>query len=1051
MPEKKTVYPPKITQPRNNNTLERKRLFSALDNACNSTPLVWLSAPGGSGKTTLASSYLAQHKAKSIWYQVDEGDTVLATFFHYMGLAGKKLAPRRKTTLPALTPEYLQGLSIYTRRFFEELTSRLGDGGIIVLDNFQLLGDDSEFGKLLSVIAESIAGQATLLILSRSNPPPSLVGLRAKGLLQEIDADSVRFDETEWLAAPQGITMGRDRQHLLQLHKKMSGWISGLVLCQNIDVDCIDNDAEMQLVNEPLFDYFAHEFFRLLDQKSKQLLTRCAYLYHFNSSSAASISGIASAANILQTLLDKNHFIQRQGQGFYTLHPLFQAYLQNEVTKTLSTEQQHALMTDSASILTSQGEYEAAADLYIELRAWLPLAELTLQNAESLFTQGRTPPLQKWLLALPDDVKASNNWLLYWQATLKSFTNPADCLGEMSEVFDRFIEQDDLMGTLQSWIFAMQMMIGTWMETQRLSEWLRKYQNSQIVPSAFPLQMEAKIIACLGMGYFLYGRSPGDTAYWLTQVEETINKCEDQALIALLANSGMFASLILGHTHQAKKYLAQLNSLTDIDSFPPLQQLHTLGNKMMGESFVGDPRVCFDLDQQGKELANKFGVFLFDGIFNITTLMAALTVSDERRAKFHCNEAEKIPPFPLMNTIGRYWGEAGLRMIQGRHDESEVACYHAIKILSEVLKIPSYALIIRLTHIEAIYAQGKTEEAHQLLDEAANDAYELRIQASQIRVHLLKARLAMDEGDEVNSKLQLSKMFTLAKLHGLHTYPGWLSGELVSWACHKALEWGIETDFVTSYIRMLIQWLTPPEPTLLSWPWPVRLYTMGVPRVEFDGHGMIGEGKQSKRPIQLLLQLALHSGEASAIELSEQLYPQQSDEKRSSLLRNNLHRLRTLLGHESAIIREGDILRINRALCWIDVDAYEALTLENSQPSIKQALSLYQGEYFSKVSNDSFELLTRREQLRGTYLRLALTQLEHLQLENLDNKAAIELCHTVLSVEPLSEVMYQKLILLYQANKQSDLARATFEQCQRIFLAELGVEPMEETQRIALM
>ena len=48
-----------------------------------------------------------------------------------------------------------------------------------------------------------------------------------------------------------------------------------------------------------------------------------------------------------------------------------------------------------------------------------------------------------------------------------------------------------------------------------------------------------------------------------------------------------------------------------------------------------------------------------------------------------------------------------------------------------------------------------------------------------------------------------------------------------------------------------------------------------------------------------------------------------------------------------------------------------------------------------------------------------------------------------------TDLMYQKLMLLYQVNGQADLARATFEHCQRIFQAELGVEPMEETRRIA--
>ena len=119
-----TTFPAKITQPKAQNTIQRQRLFILLDKAAQK-PITWVYSPAGSGKTTLISSYLDSRKLPCLWYQCDEGDSDLATFFYYMGLAAKKAAPRYKKPLPLLTPEYLTGIPAFTKRYFEKLYSRL--------------------------------------------------------------------------------------------------------------------------------------------------------------------------------------------------------------------------------------------------------------------------------------------------------------------------------------------------------------------------------------------------------------------------------------------------------------------------------------------------------------------------------------------------------------------------------------------------------------------------------------------------------------------------------------------------------------------------------------------------------------------------------------------------------------------------------------------------------------------------------------------------------------------------------------------------------------
>ncbi len=1036
----KSNYPVKITQPDFSRLLNRERLFKQLDSACDSSSIVWISAPGGSGKTSLVSSYLKSRNLKSIWYQVDEADNVPATFFHYMGLAGKKAAPR-KPDLPQLTPEYFLALPTFTLHFFESITDRLKSGGVIVMDNTQFLSDDGQVAQLLESISNTVANSLTLIMVSRYQLPAYLMNLRAQGRVSEITMDTIRFNESEWLSIEQN---SFDETQTLQLHKNMDGWVAGLMLCQNRSIDSKESIDVLGLVNESLFDYFAYEFFSKLDNQSQQLLIHCCYLDHFNEAYATQLSTLENSSQIIKKLLQKNVFIQRQGIGQFVLHPLFQTFLQSQAIEKLSGQALLQLKLDSAYLLADQDALEHAALLFIELEDWPKLADFILEHAGILFQQGRIEVLSSWLNTLPIEVMNKNNGLLYWETAVLSFSDMPLCIKKSVTVFDGFILLNDIKGAWQSWLLVMQLMNGTWAESLYLKDWLTRFEQ-HLNPhfSKLDIVLEAQVLSQLTFGYMLYALEPEKTELWLNKTDQAIKQHSNENLLALLLGSGIFVASILGYTRQAKNYLSILNSLTISDSFSPIEKMAVVSNKLMGESFIGNLHISLERYQQSSQLSEELAIKMFDSVLHTMSLLSSLALSKKQDAQFHLKGMEKTQHIFVVNSINYNWGKALLLMFEQQFEAAQQACEDVLKAFSVEAHIPVYALIVKITHIESLIHQGKDSQAQPLLKKAEEEANTLCIPASQIRVHLLKAYCAEQKNQPDQMRLQLSKMFELAKKHDLHVYPGWVPGLLIAWACEQAIRLDIHTEFVTYYVKSLNGLIKSPSQQLLNWPWLVRIHSFGDFKVSMSDGQVLSESKQDKRELQLLKLLLVHSGEASSHVLCEELYPDLSAEKQSNLLRKHLHRLRLLLGHEQAVVRNGSSLAINLNHCWVDYIAFEQLMECKNSQEIELALNLYKGEFMSDTMVDDFEFLTKREHLRGTYLRLVLSH-----LLTLERKEAIQLCHTAIRYEPLTEVLYQKLIALYLAEKRPDLAQASYRECYRVLDVSLGIEPLDDTKAL---
>ncbi|MFL6693583.1 MAG: hypothetical protein ACJ8GO_11535, partial [Ramlibacter sp.] len=287
--------PAKVTRPGGSDVLPRERLFALLDDP--RFQVVWISAPPGAGKTTLASSYLAQSGLPSLWYQLDAGDEDPATFFHYLDLAARHAAPRQRKSLPALTAEYQAGLPVFARRFFEALAAQLKTPAVLVLDNYQDVATNAPLHAMLREGLAALPEGVRTLVLSRTPPPPELSRLRAQQGLRLLGWDDLKLTVTEVDGIERlrhAARRGSTPVSAQELHGRTYGWAAGLVLLLEHDGRG-STHAPAGSGHQVLFDYFADEIFLRLDAPVQKVLLAAALLPKMRSATVAALTDDATA------------------------------------------------------------------------------------------------------------------------------------------------------------------------------------------------------------------------------------------------------------------------------------------------------------------------------------------------------------------------------------------------------------------------------------------------------------------------------------------------------------------------------------------------------------------------------------------------------------------------------------------------------------------------------------------------------------------------------------------------------------------------------------
>src|SRR6266700_2874949 len=412
----------------------REALFTVLDRSLE-LPLTLLSAPAGSGKTTLVSAWIAsrnaeQERFKVAWFSLDAGDNDPVRFWRYMIAACQRFdANVGEASLERLNAAPTLPFELPAQVPFETLLTwlindldRLAGQHILVLEDYHML-TFSQLHQLFTYFLEHLPTTVHIILLSRSDPPLPLAHWRAQGALLELRASDVHFSPEETRTFfHQALSFPLSQEMIARLHMRTEGWHAGLHLVTLALRRHTESQEQERFITtltggyRPFIEYLVSDVLNVQPEPMQTFLLQTSVLKRLTASLCDMVTGRSDSQLLIEQIERANLFLEPlDGAGeWYRYHSLFAEAMQHEARRRLGVEalrhclrqasiwyEQHhqmreaieaALMTEDVTKVAmlierlSGSTFEQVAKEFYTLRRWFEQIPLTvLQNFPTLY------------------------------------------------------------------------------------------------------------------------------------------------------------------------------------------------------------------------------------------------------------------------------------------------------------------------------------------------------------------------------------------------------------------------------------------------------------------------------------------------------------------------------------------------------------------------------------------------------------------------------------------------------------------------------------------
>lgn len=343
--------------------IPREKLFSQMEKDFKEFKVIYLKAPIGYGKTCAATEFLKKY----------DGNTA--------------------------------SVCVGQENWKNICQSAIESGvQLLMIDDVQNLLTVYDGEQVLAMMAKA-SYQTRFLILGRCELPAWLRPFDLTGQLKEYSPDCLALDreEAKKLFALQ--KMSFSDQQITALLKKTKGWVLGTILLGKriAKEQQISRQAE-EAAYRDVFLLFDQMLFSKWEEKIQNFLLNIGGFDEFTEEMAQMVTGKAEVLPLLEQMQRIGGFLQVKSPGVYEIPAVFNAYLQWKQKIVFSAEKIREIQERAALYYTLKQEYPKALYYYYEAKNFSQIYELLLENAENHAGNGQFYELEKYYLAVPEEL-----------------------------------------------------------------------------------------------------------------------------------------------------------------------------------------------------------------------------------------------------------------------------------------------------------------------------------------------------------------------------------------------------------------------------------------------------------------------------------------------------------------------------------------------------------------------------------------------------------------------------------------------------------------------
>lgn len=1046
----------KTSAPSLEGVIERPRLVTAL--AQLSAAAKWLQSPSGTGKSTLAASYAHSCKKQLVWYRLDERDNDPAFFYaEFADAIHRQL--RLKKTLPKFSSDDHDQQRQFAQRFAAALSGQLTKPALIVLDDVQCITSEAMQQAFAALTGIASTSNEVLFVSQSTAPIAFFDAIAARQLALLNDAD-LRFDLDECNAMITALRIGD--AHSESIAALTGGHAGALILaCELLR----GTDPKSALGIETVERIHAHLLGKLVErmpQPRRELWLKTAFVTQLTRQIAEELAGV-KAVGELQALVDSG-LLRRIGDvtnETFEAHGLVQQGMRALVQSLFGQTESRALAHRTAATLIANDQPEAAFALLIGVGLTARAIEVLQQLSERYARRGQTDLLLSALAKVPRVDVDNNPWLCFWTGQALLRINEEQARGWFGRSYTAFEKAADRAGmrlAAASVVIAFGLEYG---DLRELETWIRRHRDAGgDTPIASTERFEPTLLMAIICAAFMEGKYPleVDSESLIQRLRQLLELpdvwlSEDQRVQAgrqLIEHARIFRNQVT-----VANAIVATRRLIDGGLGGSLHKGRWLCAAAQACFEEGNPSESLSYLQQAQALAEQSNSLAL-------RYQSSFLLSDHwMKAQMLAEAAEELNRLERIAEISAPAERAEfarlmarLLLLQGRHAEGLRRAEDALR-----LAVPAgfCGATLRPFEIELVYALAANDRLSDALEVVKrHDAVPME---AGVAIAQCLEFLTTGCGDLqlLRSGLKMAEQIDFINLLDRARNP-------LTRVCEAAMANGIETEFVRRLIT--IKKLGPSLHAGPSWPWNVRIRSLGGFRLEIASRPYRPSHKAQDKPLELLKLLVTSQvlGRESADKnwIIERLWGDADADRGRKSLDMTISRLRKLLECEDAIvISEGrvelssmhvwtDITPLRRALASMnaardDHASGRLATTDQAAASVKAVLNHYQGVYFAEEEGPAW-LLAGREAIASN-VRHALVTADRI-LDGSADAQLIPALQRALLHDPGSEDLARSLMRAYLRSGQNSEALGVYRRLREMLSLLMGLAPSPETEHI---